>query len=68
LFVFGVLPVTVFADSDAATVLEYTVLYGKATITGFTPPEGFDGNLEIPGTFGVAKCVKLQQVGRALLR
>lgn len=44
----------VLADTDAATGLEYAITDGEATITGFTAPAGFTGELMIPETLGGA--------------
>lgn len=42
----------VFAATDTATGLEYTISGEEATITGFTAPTGFSGALTIPATLG----------------
>jgi fibronectin type 3 domain-containing protein len=52
----------VFADTtDPAEVagLAYRVFDGKATITGFTPPYGFDGDLVLPETLGGVTVTKI---------
>ena len=48
------LPAMAWAETDPVTGLAYTVTEGKATITGFTMPDSFDGNLVIPSTLGGA--------------
>ncbi len=50
----------VFAATDAGTGLEYTVIGDKVVITGFTPPEAFDGNLIIPSELAGAS---VQSIG-----
>lgn len=50
----GMIPKIAFAETDTDTGLDYTVSDGKATITGYTMPDGFEGNLVIPSTLGGA--------------
>jgi uncharacterized repeat protein (TIGR02543 family) len=45
---------TVMADTDTVTGVVYSVDNGEATITGFTMPDGFGGDLIIPSTLGGA--------------
>src|SRR5665647_2406213 len=50
---------TVLADTDTTLGLTYTIADGKATVTDFTAPAGFNGILAIPDTLGGASVTSI---------
>lgn len=48
--VVSLIPLTAFAESDVPAGLSFTISGDTATITGFTPPSDFNGELIIPST------------------